>query len=379
MHDRYSLDNITAVTAITAVSATIAQTNHLDAECTRWLETYLQAFKGMVISVTHDRYFLDNVASWILEIDRGATIPYEGNYSAWLAAKQRRLNLERRGEAAEAKRLARELNWIQTRGQAGNTSKARMASYTARADRVSSARNRLSKLEGGQIVIPAGPRLGNSVLEVRDLKKEYGGRVLFSGLSFSLEPGATVGIVGANGTGKTTLFNIIAGSETADAGTVTWGETVSVGLVSQTRQGLDPNKTAYAEIAQGEDTVDGMAVRAYVAAFNLKGASQEKLVGSLSGGERNRVHLAKVLKGGHNVLLFDEPSNDLDVATLSSLEGALEEFVGCAMVISHDRFFLDRICTHTLAFEDDGTINFFPGTFSEYAEGKKSRITAVNA
>eukprot|EP00953_Heterococcus_sp_UTEX-ZZ885_P015445 8697-Heterococcus_DN1.PRE.1 len=374
-------------------NAITAQTNHLDAESVAWLESYLQDFKGTVISVTHDRYFLDNVATWILEIDRGIMYPYQGNYSAWLSQKQKRLNLERRNEAAESKRLSTELAWIQTRGQAGNTSKARLTGYNALADKTSNARDRLAKLEGGQIVIPAGPRLGQQVLSVTNISKSYGDRTLFKDLSFTMQAGAIVGVVGANGTGKTTMFNIIAGLADADCGTVIWGQTTSVGVVSQTRMGLDPNKTAYAEIAQGKDTVDGINVRAYVAAFNLKGAAQEKRVGDLSGGERNRVHLAKVLKGGHNVLLLDEPmpfgritlllqTNDLDVETLRSLEEAINDFAGCAMVISHDRFFLDRISTHTLAFEDNGQVNFFPGSFSEYAafmksEGKTIRSTKV--
>ncbi|CAM9589104.1 unnamed protein product [Ectocarpus sp. 6 AP-2014] len=332
-------------------------TNHLDAESVRWLEDYLRAFKGTVISITHDRYFLDNVAGWILEVDRGSLLPFKGNYSAWLVQKQNRLDREHSKQAQVAKRLESELEWIRT-GRA-SVSKARANKYEKAVAERKEGAAKLQQLSEGKIVIPPGPRLGRSGLTVKDLSKKYGDRTLFSEVNFTVDPGSVVGVVGPNGSGKTTLFNLIAGVEEADGGTVEWGRLAKVGLVSQGRSGLDPDKSAIEEISEGGDTIQQIGdrqvnVRAYTAAFNLRGASQDKLVGTMSGGERNRVHLAKVLKQGHNVLLLDEPTNDLDVDTLRSLEEAINGFAGSVLIVSHDRWFLDRVCSHTIAFEDGG-------------------------
>jgi len=347
-------------------------TNHLDAASVAWLEKYLEAYKGAVVAVTHDRYFLDNVAGWILEVDGGHARPFEGNYSAWLEAKSKRLRLEEAREAAQARRLKNELAWIRNAPKAGQTrNKARVNAYESLLAASDHERN-AERVHAGAISIAPGPRLGATVVTARNLAKRYGELELFANLSFELPAGAVMGVVGRNGVGKTSLLRIIAGEEAADGGSVDVGATVALGYVSQSRGGLDPEKTVYEEIAQGGDTMTlggrEVNVRAYVAAFNLKGPMQEKLVGKLSGGERGRVHLAKTLRGGCNLLLLDEPSNDLDVETLRSLEEALLDYAGSAIIVSHDRFFLDRVCSHTLAFEDGGHVEVFEGSVSEYAE-----------
>ncbi|MDW8124366.1 MAG: energy-dependent translational throttle protein EttA, partial [Geminicoccaceae bacterium] len=326
-------------------------TNHLDAESVAWLERHLQEYKGTVVAVTHDRYFLDNVAGWILELDRGRAYPYQGNYSGWLEQKRKRLEQEEREEIARQKTLAREQEWIAA------SPRARQAKAKARIQAYEELLRRAQERAPGtaQIVIPPGPRLGDLVIEAEGLAKAYGDKLLFENLSFRLPPGGIVGVIGPNGAGKTTLFRIIVGQERPDAGTLRIGDTVKLGYVDQTRDTLDPNKTVWEEISEGKDTIQlgkyTMPSRAYVAAFNFRGPDQQKKVGQLSGGERNRVHMAKLLKSGANVILLDEPTNDLDVDTLRALEDALVEFAGCAVIISHDRWFLDRICTHILAFE----------------------------
>ncbi|HMM14837.1 MAG TPA: energy-dependent translational throttle protein EttA [Parvibaculum sp.] len=349
-------------------------TNHLDAESVAWLQNYLKEYKGTVILVTHDRYFLDNVTGWILELDRGQGIPYEGNYSSWLEQKQKRLEQEGRQDEATQRTLARELEWIRQSPKARQAkSKARIRAY----DELLAEAGR--QQEGkAQIVIPAGPRLGGVVVEAENLSKAFGDRLLIDDLSFKLPPGGIVGVIGPNGAGKTTLFRMLTGQEKPDNGTLKVGETVVMGYVDQSRDDLDPNKTVWEEISGGTDIVElgkiTMPSRAYVGAFNFKGSDQQKKVGVLSGGERNRVHLAKMLKSGANLLLLDEPTNDLDVDTLRALEDALVAFAGCAIVISHDRWFLDRIATHILAFEGDSHVEWFEGNYQDYEEDKKRRL-----
>ncbi len=349
-------------------------TNHLDAESVAWLERHLADYKGTVVAVTHDRYFLDNVAEWILELDRGRAIPFKGNYSAWLEAKRRRLEQEEREEAARRRFLARELEWIgQSPKARHDKSKARIARYEAM---LAESRDRAP--ESGRIVIPPGPRLGDTVVVAEGLRKGYGDMLLIDGLDFRLPPGGIVGVIGPNGAGKTTLFRMIAGLEQPDDGRLVVGETVKLGYVDQTRDSLDPDKAVWEEISGGEDEIRlggrTVAARAYVAAFNFKGADQQKKVGTLSGGERNRVHLAKLVRSGANLLLLDEPTNDLDVDTLRALEEALFEFAGCAMIISHDRWFLDRIATHILAFEGDSRVVWFEGNYAEYEADRRRRL-----
>jgi energy-dependent translational throttle protein EttA len=350
-------------------------TNHLDAESVAWLERHLQEYEGTVIAVTHDRYFLDNVAGWILELDRGEGIPWKGNYSSWLDQKQKRLAVEEKTESARQKTLARELEWIHM------SPKGRHAKAKARISNYESLLNQEGKesVRELQIFIPAGPRLGNLVIEARKVKKAYGDKLLFENLEFSLPPGGIVGVIGPNGAGKTTLFKMIAGQEKPDEGDFKVGESVKLGYVDQNRSLLDPEKTVWEQISEGYDIIKlgGREVnsRAYVSQFNL-GGDQQKKVGILSGGERNRVNLAMVLKAGANVLLLDEPTNDLDVNTMRALEEALENFAGCAVVISHDRWFLDRIATHILAFEGDSVVRWFEGSYSEYEEDRKKRLGA---
>ncbi|GBD40900.1 Energy-dependent translational throttle protein EttA [bacterium HR39] len=349
-------------------------TNHLDAESVAWLEQHLKTYPGTVVCVTHDRYFLDNVAGWILELDRGRAIPFEGNYSAWLEAKRRRLEQEAKEEQARRRTLEREAEWIRSTPQARRAkAKARIRAYE---ELLREARERPP--QAAQIVIPPGPRLGDVVLEVEHLYKGYGDRLLIEDLSLRVPPGAIVGVIGPNGVGKTTLFRMIVGQERPDAGTIRLGETVVLGYVDQTRDALDPDRTVWEEITDGQDVIElgrhRVQGRAYVAAFNFRGADQQKKVGELSGGERNRVHLAKLLKSGANFLLLDEPTNDLDVDTLRALEDALLDFAGSVMVISHDRWFLDRICTHILAFEGDSRVTFFEGNFTEYEEDRVRRL-----
>jgi energy-dependent translational throttle protein EttA len=343
-------------------------TNHLDAESVRWLERFLADYKGTVVAVTHDRYFLDNVAGWILELDRGRGIPFEGNYSSWLEQKQARLATEEKQESARRRTLARELEWVRMSPRARHAkSKARLGAYEkllAEEDRV--------KLDRVEIHIPPGPRLGDVVIEADGLAKGFGDRLLFEGLSFSLPPAGIVGVVGPNGAGKTTLFRLITGEEQPDAGEIRLGDTVQLAYVDQSRASLDPKSTVWKEISGGRDTIQlgkrELNSRQYVSWFNFRGGDQQKPVGQLSGGERNRVHLAKLLKSGGNVLLLDEPTNDLDVDTLRALEEALLDFAGCAVVITHDRWFLDRVATHVLAFEGDSQVTWFEGTWGEYAE-----------
>jgi sulfate-transporting ATPase len=349
-------------------------TNHLDAETVAWLEHHLQQYAGTVIAVTHDRYFLDNVAGWILELDRGRGIPWKGNYSSWLEQKQNRLQQEEKGESKRQRTLQRELEWIHMSPKARRTkSKARIQAY----EKMLSQEN-AKRVEDMQIFIPPGPRLGNLVVEARSLVKAYGNRLLLDDLNFTLTPGAIVGVIGPNGAGKTTLFRMITGQEPPDTGSIRMGETVRLAYVDQSRDALDPQKTVWEMIADGEDVVDlgGLTVksRAYVARFNFSGADQQKRIGMLSGGERNRVHLARMLKQGANVLLLDEPTNDLDVNTLRALEEALENFAGCAVVISHDRWFLDRIATHILAFEGNSRAMWFEGNYSDYESDRRSRL-----
>jgi len=352
-------------------------TNHLDAESVHWLEQHLKNYKGTVIAVTHDRYFLDNVAGWILELDRGEGIPWKGNYSSWLDQKQQRLKQEEKTESKRQKTLERELEWIRMSPKARQSKgKARLSAY----DRLvgEDAKEREAKLE---LYIPPGPRLGSKVIEVNNVSKAFGDKLLFEDLSFSLPQGGIVGVIGPNGAGKSTLFKMITGNEKPDAGNFEVGETVQLAYVDQEHDTLDPNKTVYQLISDGNEYVKlgnkEMNARAYVSKFNFGGGDQEKKVGVLSGGERNRVHLAMTLKENGNLLLLDEPTNDLDVNTLRSLEEALENFGGCAVVISHDRWFLDRICTHILAFEGDSQVYWFEGNFSDYEENKKKRLGDV--
>ncbi|HXZ25703.1 MAG TPA: energy-dependent translational throttle protein EttA [Nitrospiria bacterium] len=349
-------------------------TNHLDAESVAWLERFLKDFPGTVVAVTHDRYFLDNVAGWILELDRGQGIPWEGNYSSWLDQKTQRLALEEKQESARQKALKHELEWVRTAPKGRHAkSKARLSAYEELASQETIARN-----ETKDIIIPPGPRLGEFVLEAKELRKGYSDQLLIDNLSFALPRGGIVGIIGPNGAGKTTLFRMIAGQEKPDGGTLKIGETVKLAYVDQGRDTLDGSKTVYEEISGGKDVIQvgkrEMAARAYVGGFNFKNTDQQKLVRLLSGGERNRVHLAKLLKSGGNVLLLDEPSNDLDVETLRALEEALLEFAGCALVISHDRWFLDRIATHMLAFEGDSRVVWFEGNYQEYEADRHRRL-----
>jgi ATP-binding cassette ChvD family protein len=349
-------------------------TNHLDAETIAWLQNHLIAYKGTILIVTHDRYFLDDITGWILELDRGQSFPYEGNYSDWLGQKVKRLDQEAREDRTKQKTLERELEWMRQGAKARQAkSKARIQRYNELADQ--SERERVGK---AQIIIPNGPRLGARVIEVSNLTKAKGDKLLIENLSFSLPPGGIVGVIGPNGAGKTTLFRMLTGQETPDAGEILFGDTVKLAYVDQSRDTLDPARNIWEEISGGAEIIDlgaaQMNSRAYVGAFNFKGTDQQKKVGLLSGGERNRVHMAKLLKSGGNVLLLDEPTNDLDVETLRALEDALVDFAGCAVVISHDRFFLDRICTHILAFEGEGHVEYFPGNFEDYEEDKKRRL-----
>ena len=349
-------------------------TNHLDAESVSWLEQHLQKYEGTIIAVTHDRYFLDNVAGWILELDRGEGIPWKGNYSSWLEQKQERLAQEQKTEDKRAKTLERELEWIRMSPKGRHAkSKARINDYEKMVATESEKRS-----EELEIFIPPGPRLGDVVVEAHGVSKAYGDKLLFENLEFSLPPGGIVGVIGPNGAGKTTLFRLITGQEKADAGEFKVGSTVQLGYVDQSRDSLDADKTLFDEIADGLDFVTlgkrEMNARAYVSRFNFSGSDQQKRVGQLSGGERNRVHLAKMLKSGANVILLDEPTNDLDVNTMRALEEALENFAGCAVVISHDRWFLDRIATHILAFEGDSKVEYFDGNYSEYEADRKRRL-----
>jgi ATP-binding cassette ChvD family protein len=349
-------------------------TNHLDAETTAWLEGHLRNYPGAILIVTHDRYFLDNVTGWILELDRGRGIPYEGNYSSWLEQKQKRLEQEGREDEAHRRTIEREREWVSASPKARQAkSKARIQRYE---DLVAKANEKGPTT--AQIIIPIAERLGNNVIEFDDLKKAFGDKLLIDGLSFKLPPGGIVGIIGPNGAGKTTLFRMITGQEQPDDGRIEIGESVKLGYVDQSRDSLDPNKTLYEEISGGNEILylgkREINARAYCGAFNFKGSDQQKKVGVLSGGERNRVHLAKILKSGANVLLLDEPTNDLDVDTLRALEEALEDYAGCAVIISHDRWFLDRIATHILAFEGDSHVEWFEGNFADYEEDKKRRL-----
>jgi len=349
-------------------------TNHLDAESVQWLEHTLREYKGCVILVTHDRYFLDNVTSWILELDRGKGIPHEGNYSSFLGVQEKRLHQEGSEAAARERELAREREWI------ASSPKARQAKSKARINAYEEllAKSQEQRTGPAQILIPISERLGSVVVEAEGLSKAYGDRLLFENLEFKLPPGGIVGVIGPNGAGKTTLFRMLTGQEKPDAGVLRIGDTVHMGYVDQSRDDLDPNKTVWQEISGGTDILEfgktKMNSRAYVGAFNFKGGDQQKKLGQLSGGERNRVHLAKMLKSGSNLLLLDEPTNDLDVETLRALELALEEFAGCAMIISHDRWFLDRMATHMLAFEGDSHVEWFEGNFQDYEEDKKRRL-----
>ncbi len=355
-------------------------TNHLDAETVAWLQKYLEDYAGTVIIITHDRYFLDQLTNWTLEIDRGRGVPYEGNYSSWLEQKQKRMAQEGREDEAKKRTLSRELEWIRSSPKARQAkSKARIKSYEDLANKADH-----QKLSSTQISIPPGERLGGVVIEAENLTKAFGDRLLIDDLSFKLPPGGIVGVIGPNGAGKTTMFRMITEQETPDGGTIKLGDTVELGYVDQSRDDLDGNKNVWEEISDGLDQLmlgkREVPSRAYVSWFNFKGGDQQKKVGDLSGGERNRVHLAKMLKKGGNVLLLDEPTNDLDVETLSALEAALEDFPGCAVIISHDRFFLDRIATHILAFEGNSHVEWFEGNFADYEEDKKRRLgeDAVN-
>jgi ATP-binding cassette ChvD family protein len=349
-------------------------TNHLDAETVNWLEGHLRTYPGAILIVTHDRYFLDNVTGWILELDRGRGIPYEGNYSSWLGQKQKRLHQEGREDEARQRALAREQEWI------GASPKARQAKNKARIQRYEELLQRASERQPSatQIVIPVAERLGQNVIAFDHLSKAFGEKMLIDDLSFKLPPGGIVGVIGPNGAGKTTLFRMITGQEKPDGGTIAIGDSVKLGYVDQSRDALDDKKTVWEEISDGNEVIyvgkKEIPSRAYCAAFNFKGGDQQKKVGMLSGGERNRVHLAKVLQRGGNVLLLDEPTNDLDVDTLRALEEALEDYAGCAVIISHDRFFLDRIATHMLAFEGDSHVEWFEGNFADYEEDKKRRL-----
>ena len=349
-------------------------TNHLDAESVAWLEHHLEDYEGTVVAVTHDRYFLDNVAGWILELDRGRGIPFEGNYSGWLEQKQKRLAQEEKAEKARQKTVAREREWIQASPRARQAkNQARITAYETL---LAEAKDRTP--DSAQIIIPPGPRLGDLVIEAQGLNKGFEDRLLIENLDFKIPPGAIVGIIGANGAGKTTLFRMITGEEKPDSGTLRLGDTVELGYVDQSRDALADDKTVWEEISNGEDVVylgdKQMQSRAYCGAFNFRGPDQQKMVGQLSGGERNRVHLAKMLKSQANVLLLDEPTNDLDVDTLRALEDALLDFAGCVMVISHDRWFLDRISTHILAFEGDSQVTWFEGNYEDYEEDRKRRL-----
>jgi len=349
-------------------------TNHLDAESVAWLEQFLERFSGTVLAVTHDRYFLDNVAGWILELDRGRGIPFQGNYSSWLEQKQARLAVEEKQTSARRRTLQRELEWVRMAPRARHAkSKARLAAYEqllAEEDRV--------QLDRVEIHIPAGERLGDKVVKATDLEKGFGDRLLIEDLSFSLPPGGIVGVIGPNGAGKTTLFRMIVGQEQPDAGKLELGDSVQVAYVDQARADLDPARSVWQEISDGKDRISlgkrEIASRAYVSSFNFKGSDQQKRVGDLSGGERNRLHLAKLLRSGGNLLLLDEPTNDLDVDTLRALEDALLDFAGCAVVISHDRWFLDRVATHILAFEGDSQVVWFEGAYDEYEENRRNRL-----
>ena len=351
-------------------------TNHLDAETIAWLQNHLMDYKGTILIVTHDRYFLDSITGWILELDRGAGIPWEGNYSSWLEQKSKRLAQEAREDKSRQKTLERELDWMRQGAKARQAkSKARISAYNDMANQ--SEREKMGK---AQIIIPNGPRLGEKVIEVEGLKKHMGDKLLIEDLSFSVPPGAIVGVIGPNGAGKTTLFRMMTGQEQPDDGSVTFGDTVDLSYVDQSRDDLDPASTVWEAITDSSEIIQlgaaEMNSRAYCSAFNFKGGDQQKKVGILSGGERNRVHMARLLKSGGNVLLLDEPTNDLDVETLRALEDALVDFAGCAVVISHDRFFLDRICTHILAFEGDAHVEWFEGNFEDYEEDKKRRLGA---
>ena len=349
-------------------------TNHLDAESIAWLERFLKEFTGTVVAITHDRYFLDNAAGWILELDRGYGIPYEGNYSAWLTAKEKRLETEERQEAARQKSIKAELEWVRTQPKARQAkNKARLARFDEINSQEFQTRN-----ETQELYIPPGPRLGDQVLEIHQVSKGFGDSVLIDNLSFTVPKGAIVGIIGGNGAGKSTLFRMICGNEQPDSGTITIGDTVTIGYVDQSRDSLKDNKTVWEEISEGNEIIQigkyETQSRGYVSRFNFKGADQQKYVKDLSGGERNRVHLAKLLKTGANFLLLDEPTNDLDVETLRALEGAIETFPGSMLIISHDRWFLDRLATHILAFEGDSHVEFFPGNYSEYEEDRLRRL-----
>ncbi len=349
-------------------------TNHLDAETIAWLQNHLIEYKGTILIVTHDRYFLDSITGWILELDRGRGIPYEGNYSSWLEQKAKRLEQEAREDKAKQRTLSRELEWMRQGQKARQAkSKARIAAYEKMASQ--SEKERVGK---AQIVIPNGPRLGSKVIEVEGLKKAMGDKLLIEDLSFSLPPGGIVGVIGPNGAGKSTLFKMLTGQEQPDEGTLEYGDTVELSYVDQTRDDLNPTDTVWEAITGGAEVIKlgdaEVNSRKYCGAFNFKGGDQQKVVGQLSGGERNRVHMARLLKSGGNVLLLDEPTNDLDVETLRALEDALTDFAGCAVVISHDRFFLDRICTHMLAFEGEAHVEWFEGNFEDYEEDKKRRL-----
>jgi ATP-binding cassette ChvD family protein len=351
-------------------------TNHLDAESVAWLQHHLENFPGCVILVTHDRYFLDQVTKWTLELDRGKGLPYEGNYSAWLEQKAKRTAQEEREEAGKKRTIDRELEWVRSSPSARRSkSKARLAAFDELVNQAERAKQTFA-----QIQIPPGPRLGNVVIEASNLEKAYGDKLLFKDLEFKLPPGGIVGVIGPNGAGKSTLFKLITGQETPDEGEIRLGETVKLAYVDQSRDSLDPNKNVWEEISAGLDIMKvgsrEIPSRAYVGSFNFKGGDQQKKVGLLSGGERNRVHLAKTLASGGNVILLDEPTNDLDVETLQALESALEDFPGCAVVISHDRWFLDRLATHILAFEGDSHVEWFEGNFEAYEEDKKRRLGA---
>jgi ATP-binding cassette ChvD family protein len=352
-------------------------TNHLDAETTAWLERHLREFEGAVLIITHDRYFLDNVTGWILELDRGRGVPYEGNYSAYLDAKAKRFAQEKSEDAARAKVLEREKEWMGQSPQARQSkSKSRLKAY----DELVKINEARTQSQTAQIIIPPGERLGQNVINVEGLSKSFGDRLLIENLSFKLPPGGIVGIIGPNGAGKSTLFKMLTGQEKPDSGTVTVAENVNLGYVDQSRDALDPNKTVWQEISEGDEVLmlgkREMNSRAYTSAFNFKGGDQQQKVGNLSGGQRNRVHLAKMLKSGANVLLLDEPTNDLDTETLAALEEALEEFAGCAVIISHDRMFLDRLATHMLAFEGDSHVEWFEGNFQDYEADKVRRLGA---
>ena len=349
-------------------------TNHLDAETIAWLQQHLIDYKGTILIVTHDRYFLDNITGWILELDRGQGIPYEGNYSSWLEQKAKRLEHEAKEDKAKQKVLTRELEWIRAGTKARQAKqKARITAYEEMANK-----SEREKIGRAQIIIPNGPRLGGKVIEAESLSKAYEHNLLIENLSFSLPPGGIVGVIGPNGAGKSTLFRILTNQENPDSGTLNYGDTVKLSFVDQSRDSLDDTKTVWEEITNSQDIIllgdAEVNGRAYCSSFNFKGGDQQKTVGLLSGGERNRVHMAKLLKSGGNVLLLDEPTNDLDVETLRALENALEEFAGCAVIISHDRFFLDRLCTHILAFEGEAKVEWFEGNFADYEEDKKRRL-----